>query len=81
MNDLTPVIEEGVVDAQTMSFPTAMKEIRNGKKIRRIVWPEKDYGVLQDGFLMVFTDNKLSKWLVNDGDIDAEDFVVITETN
>ena len=77
---LTPDIQEAVIVPTQMTFPTAMKEIKNGKKITRLSWG-KDYGVLQDGYLMLNRDGQFYKWLVNDGDIEAEDFVVVQEDN
>lgn len=80
MDDLTP--QEGVIEtALTMDFPSAIREIKNGKKVRRITWPEEDYGVFEDGWLKVFTDKKLSRWLINEGDMNAEDWIVIKEIN
>ena len=80
MDNLTPEpeVESG---ALTMDFPDAVKEIKGGKKVRRITWPDTDYGCMDEGWLKVFTNNKLSRWLVSDGDMEAQDFVVLTELN
>ena len=78
MGNLTP---EPETESLTMDFPSAIREIKNGKKVRRMTWPESDYGVFDEGWLKVFTNKKLSRWLVNDGDMEAQDFVVLTELN
>ena len=86
MNDLTPVetyVPEDVQEmpAQTMSFPTAIKEIANGKKVRRVSWPENDYGVLENGWLSIFTNGKMNIWKVSDGDFEGEDWILVKEGN
>ena len=78
MKDLTP---RQTSKAQTMSFPTAMREVKNGKRVRRITWPKADYGALMDGWLKIFTKGKLHVWKVNDGDFEGEDWVVIKALN
>ena len=80
MKDLTPRDIE-LSEPQTMSFPTAIKEIKNGKKVTRVSWPKEDYGVLEDGWLMIFTNGKLQKWLVSDGDFEGEDWILVKEMN
>ena len=76
MDNLTPE-----VGALTMDFPDAIRKIKEGKKVRRITWPEEDYGVIEEGWLKVFTNKKLSRWSVNDGDMEAQDWVVLTDLN
>ena len=62
----------------TMSFPDALKEIMNGKKVRRISWSiESDYGVLEGDWLSIFTKGKIHTWSVSAGDLEAEDWIVI----
>ena len=80
MDNLTPEpkVESG---ALTMDFPDAIRQIKEGKKVRRMTWPESDYGVFDEGWLKVFTNKKLSRWLINDGDMEAQDWVLLTELN
>jgi len=85
MQNLTPEIQDAVIEKEsmpiTMPWPTAMKEVKNGKKVARIVWPDTDYVVMDEGWLKVFTNGSLSKWLVNDGDVEGEDWFVLEERN
>lgn len=63
-----------------MSFPDAMRRVIDGRKITRISWKTVDsYGLLKDGWLMIRIDGELHKWTVNDGDLLAEDWVVLPE--
>ncbi len=75
--DLTPRPTVRTPDAKTMDFPDALREINKRKRIRSLAWPSNDYGMRIDGWLKVFTKGKLHVWKVNDGDLDATDFVVI----
>lgn len=78
MDNLTPEVE---VEVPTMDFPAAIGEIKGGKKVRRITWPEADYGCMDEGWLKVFTNGRLNRWLISDGDMEAQDWVVLTELN
>lgn len=57
-------------------FPTAIKKVIDGNKIRRTSWPVGEYGLLKDGFLMIIKDGE-HRWLVNDGDMTGTDWVVV----
>jgi hypothetical protein len=63
----------------TMDFPDAIKEISNGKRVRRLSWPGEDYGVLENGWLSVFTKGAIHTWTVSDGDMEGQDWIVIKE--
>lgn len=65
----------------TMDFPNAIREIMSGKMVARVEWGNKDYGLLKDEWLTIFHNNKFSTWLVNDGDMTAQDWIVLTEAN
>jgi len=56
-------------------------KIIEGKKVARIVWGNKDYCLLKDGWLTIFTKDKLHTWSVNDGDMEGNDWVVVAEGN
>lgn len=66
-----------------LSFPDALKEIINGHKITRASWESKEeYGFMgKDGYLSIHTKGVDHQWLVNDGDLLAEDWLVIGEGN
>jgi len=63
----------------TMSFPQAMQAVINGKKVRRRSWDIiSDYGLLKDGWLTIFTKGTFYTWKVNDGDMEALDWEIVT---
>ncbi len=69
---------------KTMSFSDALRKVAEGRRIARITWhPSPDYGVMKDGFLTIFTTKEgaktpaFHKWLVNDGDMNNEDWIVL----
>lgn len=69
-----------VVEPPTVSFPAAVLLLTKNKKIRRLGWEDKtEYGYLgTDGFVKIFKGGKDYDWMINDGDILAEDWVVVT---
>jgi hypothetical protein len=75
-----------VIEGQTeipvtnfLSFPEAMKLVIEGKQITKIEWHNDNvFGVLKDGFLMIHTaDDKFHRWIINDGDLLGNDYVVL----
>jgi hypothetical protein len=77
---LTPILRKKRTSI-TMSFPDAINEIINGKKVRRLSWPDSDYGLLKDGWLSIFTRGSFHTWSVNDGDMEGQDWMVINASN
>ena len=78
---LTPIKREPG-ESITMSFGDAMRAVLAGKKVRRLDWPDEDYGVLKDENLGIFTNGKyFTYWNICKGDLDAEDWIVIKESN
>lgn len=67
--------------ARTMDWPDAMRKIKEGKMVKRISWGNKDYCLLKDGWLSIFTNDKFFIWKVNDGDIEGQDWTEVTEPN
>ena len=63
----------------TMSFPDAMQEVAAGKKVRKLEWESEPecFGVLHEGRLQIFRNGKMNDWIVSDGDLAGEDFVVV----
>lgn len=73
--EFTPVEES---ESVTMSFPDAIREIVRGKKVRRISWPsEADHGMLREGWLEIFTNNRYHIWQVSDGDMEGNDWIIV----
>ena len=71
----TPVKVESV----EMNFSDAIKEVSLGKKITKLEWNNKDvYGFLNDNILSLHKeDGKNYQWIVNDGDLMGDDWLVI----
>ena len=76
----SPVPKEAEVERVIevgMDFPSAMREVLDGKKITRKEWEDKDsYGVLENEFLMI-KNKGMHQWLVSETDLKSEDWVVI----
>jgi hypothetical protein len=63
-----------------MTFPEAMEQVIAGKRIARLAWQDvapEDYCMLRGGFLSIYRDRKWHRWLVNDGDLLADDWLVL----
>ena len=62
----------------TMTFAAAMAFVVVGKMITKQEWDNPDsYGMLRDGWLMIHRDGKWHRWLVNEGDLMGEDWIVM----
>lgn len=79
MNIFSPTKKKKITIIE-MSFPDAMAAVIKGSKVRRTTWPGEEYGSLKDGFLTIFKNGSFHRWIVNDGDLMATDWV-ITEGN
>lgn len=68
--------EQGQSD-NNMTFPQAMEVVRRGGRVRRLEWENKDVCVyMNDGRLKIFAeDNAEHDLVVNDGDMQGEDWV------
>jgi hypothetical protein len=65
----------------TMDFPDAIRQIKEGKMVTRVEWGNNDYGFLKGELLTIFHNNKFSTWLVSQGDIEGQDWIVVEEKN
>jgi len=76
------VVKEGFIRAdqpipEAMDFSDAMREVIKGNKITRLSWkPEMSFCMLKDFFLTIFIRGEFHRWTVNDGDLNATDWVV-----
>lgn len=77
---LTPT-PKGLSKAMTMSFFDALKAIQAGKRVARISWGNKDYCFMKDSWLTIFTKGKFHTWLINDGDMEGNDWHIVSELN
>jgi len=61
-----------------MDFPTAIVALTNGAHITKLEWKDREsYGMLRDSFLMLHRDGQWHRWIVNDGDLLGQDWVVL----
>ena len=70
----------------TYLFFDALREVLSGRKITRQVWDSKDiYGYLKDGVLRIFGgeigDGKEHNWILSEGDMFADDWIILPEGN
>jgi|GEM_PF-2321114 len=65
------------------SFIDALKFIIEGKKITKLEWGNSNvYGVLREGILMLHKDDDKSyQWILSEGDLLGDDWVVLPEGN
>ena len=75
----SPVPPSAPVAGQTsMKFPQAIEMLIGGAKIRREEWLDKEeYGLLKESFLMIHRGDKFHTWIVSEGDLMAQDWVII----
>ena len=59
------------------SFPEAMAEVIAGRRITRTFWNNDHYCLLKDGKLCIYREGNFRQWLINDGDMLSEDWIVI----
>jgi len=67
-----------------MAFYDILRAIGDGKRVTRLSWNDKrHYCHLKDGLLQLHkageSDNTFHAWLINDGDLYGEDWVVIPQ--
>lgn len=63
----------------TLSFPEAIQEVIDGKKITRLEWKDAGtYGFLNGDILSLHknSDEKNYQWIVSDGDLMGKDWVL-----
>ena len=80
MGDFSPVLHKGT--AKTMSFPVALQELINGRRITRLEWSSnEEYGFLKNETLCIHTKNSDHVWAVSLGDLKANDWTVLPQLN
>lgn len=69
------------INKVTMNFFDALKEVVSGRRITRIEWGDASvYGFLHGEWLCIRKDGKIHRWMVNDGDMLAEDWITLDTT-
>ena len=68
------------VVTKPMDFYNALKEIMNGHKVTKLEWKNNEYyGILDDTRLKLHQpDGQLYDWILTDGDICGNDFIVLS---
>lgn len=76
---LSPTPPKEQINPTTMDFPSALKEIIKGGKIHKLEWGDKGhYGFLNGGILSLHKpDGKNYHWIISDGDLMGEDWIII----
>lgn len=65
----------------TFDFPEAIRQIIAGRKVSRVEWANQDYGFLNNDLLSISRNGNFHSWIVNDGDMLANDWMVVNESN
>ena len=74
---MTKVIELNSLQ-ETMDFVAAIECIIDGYKITKLEWANKEtYGLLKDGKLMLHLPDGFHDWIISDGDLNGEDYIVV----
>lgn len=62
-----------------MNFYKALQEVSLGKKIHKLEWKDESYyGIMDNGMLKLHKpDGQLYNWIINDGDLAGEDWIVV----
>lgn len=70
-------VVEGIKVEVGMDFPSAMREVIDGKKVTRTEWEDEgSYGELKDGFLMI-KNKGMHQWIVSEADMTSLDWIII----
>jgi len=66
-----------------MNFPDAIREVIAGARITKLEWKNNNiYGILDGTRLRLHKDDgKMYDWIISDGDITGEDWIVISKVN
>jgi len=64
-----------------MGFYDALHAITDNKRVARVAWKNSDYCLLNNGKLSIFTNGKIRPWIVNDGDMEGLDWIIIKGTD
>ena len=79
----SPILKKAI-KTEYLTFYEALRELaENKRKITRVEWGSKmEYGFLSiDGYLSIYTQGAEHRWLVNDGDILAQDWYLLPKAD
>jgi len=61
-----------------LKFPEAIKAITEGKRVTKQEWNSKEiYGVLKNGILSINLPSGLCQWIVSEGDMVGDDYMLL----
>lgn len=61
-----------------VAFPEAIRALIGGQKIRRKDWSDaEEFCLLKDTFLMIHRNGAFHTWIVSEGDLMAQDWMII----
>ena len=74
-----PQTPQKVEIQKELTFPEAIKELANGKKIHKLEWEDKEYyGVLDDEKVKLHKpEGTLHMWTISMGDLIGEDWIIL----
>jgi len=62
---------------QKLPFDKVIRALLNGKKITKEEWDNREiYGFIETGYLKLRRDGKTHDWILSQGDLEGEDYVV-----
>ena len=79
----TSPVPQKVEVVKYLTFPEAIVAVIDGKRITKVEWNDRSiYGFLgTDGHLKINLPNKLSDWILSDGDLNGLDWIVLETAN
>lgn len=68
--------------AKRMDLPDALKAIMKGKRITKLEWAnERIYCALENGFVVIHKETGVHSWIISEGDLLGNDWVVLPAMN
>ena len=78
MENQSPVPQTVKQNKVEMPFYDAVRCMMEGAKVTRVEWNDvNEYGCMKDGLLMIHTKGNDHKWIVQEGDWIAKDWVIV----
>jgi hypothetical protein len=69
-----------VRQANTMTFSQAIERVIQGNFVTRLEWANENiYGYRKNEYLTIHLEDRDHQWLVNDGDMLADDWIIINK--
>lgn len=82
LTNTSPLPKKAEAVQTLLTFPDAMREVINGKKVTKLEWATSEVFLqLKDGFLKIYRDSKYYDLIVSEGDMIGTDWVVVEESN